>query len=133
MMELCDLGRQDGGARLLALSGHLNQSAVQEVELTLRAAILSAFASGAPGLVIDLKDVDYISSFGIGLFLEALREGEARNCRVIFAAPQKMVAEVMGACGIERGAGWEDTRELALAAAAPPRPAEAPPAEGAGG
>ncbi len=132
-MELCDLGRQEGGARLLALSGHLNQQSVQKVEMTLRAAILSAFASGAPGLVIDLAGVDYISSFGIGLFLEALREGEARNCRVVFGAPQKMVAEVLAACGIERNAGWEDTRDQALAAAAQDRPTGPPSAEGLGG
>ena len=130
MMELCDLGRQEGDVRLLALSGHLNQQAVQEVEMTLRAAILSALSSGAPGLVIDLKGVDYVSSFGIGLFLEALREGEARKCRVVFAAPQKMVAEVMAACGIERNAGWEDTRDQALVIAAQSRPTEAPPTEG---
>ncbi len=109
-MILHDLGSKDG-VTIVELNGHMGLGAVQEIEDAFKKAALSRGQSVA----VDLSGVDYISSFGVRLFLDVIQELEKKGRKMSFVAPTSDVQKVLVACEMDTLAGIEKDQETAVA------------------
>lgn len=109
-MVLHDLGSKDG-VTVVELAGHMGLTAVQDIESSFRSAVTGR---GQP-VVVDLEGVDYISSFGVRLFLDAIQELEKKGQKMCFAGPRPDVQKVLVACEMDTLAGIEKDRATAIA------------------
>jgi anti-anti-sigma factor len=86
-----------GGIVVLRTRGHLDSSSAGELEGILE----SAYESGSRKIVVDLKDVTYISSGGWGIFtgrVKTLREGEGE---VVLAGMSSEVYDIYELLGFQ--------------------------------
>ncbi len=109
-MLLHDLGTKDG-VSVVELNGHMGLTAVQEIE----PAFKSATSSKGNNVVVDLRGVDYISSFGVRLFLDVIQELEKKGKKMVFVAPTSDVQKVLIACEMDTMAGIEADQPSAIA------------------
>jgi anti-sigma B factor antagonist len=70
---------------VVRLSGTLDRRSAERV----RPIVVAAVDATGPGrdLVLDLSDVSYVDSCGLGLLLAAHRRAAAAGCRLILRAP----------------------------------------------
>lgn len=88
----------DGANRVLSVAGEVDVSCADE----LRAAIDKQVAEGVPGeLVIDLAEVPYIDSTGIGVLVGAAHRVAEAGGSLVVARPQRNVARVLGLLGVQ--------------------------------
>jgi anti-anti-sigma factor len=99
-------------ATILALSGYMGYESTRAIETRLKQATSGIHKSS----IVDLKDVSFISSFGIRVFLDILQALEKEGKKLYLVNPQPEVKEVLIACEMDTLAGIFDTREAALAA-----------------
>ena len=109
-MILHELGSKEG-VTVVELSGHMGLTAVQEIERDFK----KATASKSQSVVVDMHGVDYISSFGVRLFLDVIQELEKKGKKLVFVAPLPDVEKVLLACEMDTLAGIEPTIEGAVA------------------
>ena len=66
----------------------------------LRDAVDAALALDAPEVTVDLSQVPYIDSTGIGVLVGAAHRAADAGKKLVVASPQKNVARVLGLLGV---------------------------------
>lgn len=82
---------------LLAVSGRVDSSTSTELDEVLQ----NRLDEGRANLVLDLSDVDYMSSSGLRSLVSALRASKKKGGDVRIAAPSERVREVLGLAGLD--------------------------------
>ena len=82
-------------ARVL-IEGEVDVSNADE----LRNAVDAALALDAPEVTVDLSQVPYIDSTGIGVLVGAAHRAADAGKKLVVASPQKNVARVLGLLGV---------------------------------
>ena len=85
------------GKVLVSVAGEVDVSCADE----LRDALDAQFAQGLDGeLVVDLSQVPYIDSTGIGVLVGAAHRAQEAGGTLVVARPQRNVARVLGLLGV---------------------------------
>lgn len=87
-------GTRNGEALEVALSGRLDTNTSPELE-----AYLKENLAGVTDLVIDLVDVQYVSSAGLRVFLFAHKELAKVGSGLVLRHPNEYIADVLDATG----------------------------------
>ena len=88
----------DDAGRRLSVAGEVDVSCADE----LRATIDAQIAEGVTGeLVVDLAEVPYIDSTGIGVLVGAAHRVSEAGGTLVVARPQRNVARVLGLLGVQ--------------------------------
>ena len=103
---------------VVAPAGPIDYPNAQELERAL-APILAPDATGTRALVLDLRDVGYISSMGLRVLMVAAKALRARNGRIAVAALQPVVVEIFDIARFGHVVEVFPTVRDALAALAP--------------
>ena len=82
-----------GNALVLKVAGRLDQDNCDEFRVDL-APHLDTATAGALAVVLDLSELDYVSSAGLRCFMLAAKETRSRDGSIVVAALQPMVAEI---------------------------------------
>ncbi|MBL8520286.1 MAG: STAS domain-containing protein [Betaproteobacteria bacterium] len=80
-------------ALVLSVSGRLDQMTCETFRSALGPHLANALAAGQ-GIVLDLAQLDYVSSAGLRCFMLAAKEAKARAGKIVVADLQPMVAEI---------------------------------------
>jgi anti-anti-sigma factor len=102
------------GIIVLALHGRIDAPSAEAVKHKL----LAAVGSLAVRLVVDLTDVDYISSIGLRGLLEARRKAADLQGKFLLCGMADHVREVFDLSGLSRVVSIYPSRDAALAALA---------------
>lgn len=105
--DVKDLGN---GSVVLALKGKLNMVSAPR----LREAIVSAVADGNVRIAVDLKDVEFIDSSGLGALINGLKTTRQAGGDLRIAAPNEQVKLVLQLTNIDRVLTAYDHAELAF-------------------
>lgn len=85
--------RTAGDVRIFALSGHL---VAEDGVRALRTAIAAAVAAGTRACVLDLSDVSYVDSAGVGCLVAAYRHVTSRGGELKLLRPSLCARHVLG-------------------------------------
>jgi anti-sigma B factor antagonist len=88
--------RDDGGVRILSLIGDLDLSGRD----SLRGAIAEAASEGVKRLTIDLADLTFIDSTGIGELVRGRMTADEHTMRYLVVGAHGQVAEVLTVTGV---------------------------------
>jgi anti-anti-sigma factor len=116
MTGLPDRATTDG-ARVLHPTGDVDAYTAPD----LRADLHAATGSGAPVVVVDLSDVTFIDSAGLGALVGAHRRMLEAEGRLRLVRPPRLVARAFELTGLDTVLDFYDDRDAALAAPAPSR------------
>ena len=94
------------------LKGRLDSNTSQGFEQKL----FQAISEGAKNMVVDFKDIDYISSAGLRVILKAFKALQREDGRIILCSMQKYVREIFKMIGIDSFVPILDTMDDALKA-----------------
>lgn len=97
----------------IRLEGRLDLKGVEEVQLGFT---VKASRSERP-VVVDLRDVTFVGSLGIGLFVEAARMLHLRKSRLVLFGAMPHVDELLRTAGVNEIAGLLATEAEARGAA----------------
>ena len=86
--------KQSGGALEIALEGRLDTTTAGELE-----AVFKESLDGVESLVVDLKDLEYISSSGLRVLISAYKKMSAQGSMKIVSA-NEMIAEIFEVTGL---------------------------------
>ena len=86
----------DGTSSTVLVSGEVDVSNAPR----LREALDERLADHVAELVVDLSEVSYIDSTGIGVLVGTAHRAEEQNTRFEVARPQRNVARVLGLLGV---------------------------------
>jgi anti-sigma B factor antagonist len=92
------------------LKGSLDSNTSQGFEQKL----FQAISEGAKNMVVDFKDIDYISSAGLRVILKAFKALQREDGRIILCSMQKYVREIFEITGIDSFVPTLDTMDDAL-------------------
>jgi anti-anti-sigma factor len=84
--------RRYASAVVLQVSGRLDQDTCEAFRSDLVKHVETAAQGG--GIVLDLSQMEYVSSAGLRCFMLASRQAKARQARIVVAALQPMVKEI---------------------------------------
>jgi anti-sigma B factor antagonist len=104
--------RQIGAAALVEIGGEIDLHSAPQ----LRAALLKAGEGEAPRLVVDLSEVTFIDSTGIGVLVGALKRARESGGDVHFCGVQARVRRVFEITGLIHGLPLFESRDAALTA-----------------
>ena len=99
-----------GDAVVLALSGKLDATTAKVFENK----IFSVIDSGAQRLVIDLSQLDYVSSSGLRVFLLAAKRLQSTNGKVSLCGLQDHIRQVFDLAGLSTILSIYGTRDEAI-------------------
>lgn len=99
------------GVVLIRLKGYLDAHTFERLEET----ISELFGQGQYRLVVDLSNVEYISSAGAGVFIGALSEAHEHKGNIVLMNPTPNVREVFDLLGLTHIFQVVDDRPAALA------------------
>ncbi len=86
------------GVAVLRLSGKLNMVSAPAV----REGIASLVAGGAPRVVVDLADVEFLDSSGLGALISGLKSARQAGGDLRIASPAEQVRLVLRLTNMER-------------------------------
>jgi anti-sigma B factor antagonist len=109
-MEIIE--EKQSGINIFRLNGRLDSNTSPSLEQKLFQAILE----GSKKMVVDFKDVDYISSAGLRVILKAFKALQREDGRIILCSMQKYVREIFKMIGIDSFVPIIDTMDDALKA-----------------
>lgn len=89
------INTREDTARVL-VEGEVDVSNADE----LRDAVDAALALDAPEVTVDLSQVPYIDSTGIGVLVGAAHRATEADKKLVVSSPQKNVARVLGLLGV---------------------------------
>jgi anti-anti-sigma factor len=89
------------GITLLRLQGSLTQAEVAQIEQQFLEATSARPGSPPPRTVVDLTNVDLITTPAIAMFLAAVRPAEQAGGRVVFSGARKMINDVLHRCRLD--------------------------------
>ena len=101
-----------GNVLVVAISGSLDASTVTPLETDLNAAI----GTHKGDFLFDLKGLEYISSAGVGFFMQKNDELNRKSSKLIFAGLTPKVQKVFTVLNLYKHFKIFDNNELALAA-----------------
>ena len=101
----------DKGVVVVRLSGYLDAHTFEQLEET----IGDLFGKGRYKIVVDLTNVEYISSAGAGVFIGALSESHEHKGNIVLMNPTPNVREVFDLLGLTQIFQVVDDRTAALA------------------
>jgi anti-anti-sigma factor len=85
--------RRYASAVVLQVSGRLDQDTCEGFRSDLLKHVESTAHEGG-AVVIDLSQMEYVSSGGLRCFMLASRQAKAQQVKILVASPQPMVAEI---------------------------------------
>ena len=97
-MDLSIASTTSAGTTRVAVSGEVDVSNAGE----LREAVTSAIAAKPGKVEVDLGEVGYIDSTGIGVLVGASHHADEAGCGFEVVNPQPNVRRVLGLLGVER-------------------------------
>ncbi|MCW3012417.1 MAG: hypothetical protein JWO90_2821 [Solirubrobacterales bacterium] len=95
--------QQEGDVTVLALRGELDVETARQV----RRAVSTARGT-ASRVVLDLADLEFVDSTGLGLLLELPRSAAAEDWQVAYRRPSRAVESVLAVAGIAALLPWAD-------------------------
>ncbi len=95
---------------VLSLSGRLDVEAVEAATPVVR----SALEQSAAGMVVDLRQVDFISSSGFRMLLVAYQEAELAGKALALVHPQPAVYKIFKVAGLDRKFSFFDEQSDAV-------------------
>ena len=104
--------RTQGEISVVEVGGELDLHAAPQ----LRAELLKVNEASRPRFVIDLQEVSFIDSTGIGVLVGALKRTREKGGALHFCGAQSRVRRVFEITGLMRALPLFDTREAAIAA-----------------
>ena len=111
-MATLDTQREVDGVRVMRLSGSLTQHGVQDMEPELERALPDGSRA-----VVDLGQVDLITTPGIALILSATQRLRRTGGRVVFTAARPTVLNLLHRCRLDEVLELESGEDAALARA----------------
>ena len=96
-MELTITARHDEEREIVSVSGEVDVSNAN----TLRDALDKALVSGVHDVVIDIAEVPYIDSTGIGVLVGVAHRAHDAGVAVTVQHPQRNVMRVLGLLGVD--------------------------------
>ena len=103
------------GAIVASPRGKIDESSAQAFGTSLEAAVDHAAAASAK-LVVDCGGITYMSSRGLRALTLAKRKADGAGVKIILAAPNDIVREILAISRYDKLFGVTDTVEAALAA-----------------
>ncbi len=103
---------QDNECTILALSGRMDATTTVEFDNAAQAVL----KEGHTHILVDMKDLVYMSSAGLRSLLSLAKMAKAGQGRLCFCRLQPMVAEVFRISGFDRMLSVHADREAGLAA-----------------
>jgi len=94
-MDIVEL--KEGGVNTFKLRGRLDSNTSQSFEKQL----LEAISDGARNVIIDFKELDYISSAGLRVILKATKTIKRQDGKLMLCAMQDYVKEVFEIAGFD--------------------------------
>ncbi len=107
-----EMERAANGAMILHLEGFLDAHTFEELD----EAINGLFDEGVYRIVVDLSELDYISSAGAGVFIGALAEAQENGGKLVLASLGSNVREVFDLLGLTQIFTIVDSVDAAIAA-----------------
>jgi anti-sigma B factor antagonist len=111
-MDLRMRFRTQSEATVVEVSGEIDLHSAPQ----LRAELLKAVDAAHPKVVIDLAEVTFIDSTGIGVLVGALKRAREKGGALNFCGVQTRVKRVFEITGLMKALPLFDSRELALKA-----------------
>ena len=99
-----------GGITRLALKGRLDPTTVGELD----AWIGRVIAVGAKKVLLDLEELEYVSSAGLRVLLQAAKKIGVAGGRLLLCEPQRSVKQVLDIAGFSSMMAVFDTEAEAL-------------------
>ncbi|HEY3227514.1 MAG TPA: STAS domain-containing protein [Planctomycetota bacterium] len=99
-----------GGVVLVGVKGFLDAHTFEQLEKE----FADIFDAGSFRLIVDLAGLDYISSAGAGVFIEAIGTAQENEGNIVLMRPGPNVKEVFDLLGLSQIFTFKDTREEAL-------------------
>ena len=87
---LCRSERK-GNVEILRVSEKLDFNSTRELEAKLK----TVLEDGAVGIVIDMRQVDYIASVAIGVFVEAQKNCQDKGGQIVLLKPRSKVRDIL--------------------------------------
>ena len=94
------------------LKGRLDSNTSQRLEEKL----FQAISDGSKRMIVDFKDIDYISSAGLRVVLKAFKALQREDGRIILCSMQEYVREIFEVTGMDSFVPILDTMDEALKA-----------------
>ena len=88
----------DSATVILSIAGRLDTITSSQLKSELE----SIFAKGAYNLTLDLKELDYISSAGVGAFLDAYQKVTSLSKKLKITGANDSVKEILTMTGLTR-------------------------------
>jgi anti-anti-sigma factor len=88
----------DGSRTTLVLDGDLD---VQSAPLV-QQAVAAAVREGAGDVVVDLRNVSFIDSSGLGVLIACHKRARRESCRLVLRAPSHRVARLLAVTTLDR-------------------------------
>lgn len=96
-MELSLTPQHTGDTYTLSAAGEIDVSCAD----TFRDALNTALESGATEVIVELSQVSYIDSTGIGVLVGAAHHAAEKGLSLICENPQRNVSRVLGLLGVD--------------------------------
>jgi len=100
----------DDSITIVHLNGKLDLLGVGDIDLRFQTAIAG---SGKP-TIVDLSEVDFIASLGIGLFITCAKSLLNHNSKMVVLSPQPLVKEVLNKVKFQEFVPIADNMDAAL-------------------
>jgi anti-anti-sigma factor len=104
--------RSEDRAAVIAVSGELDLASAPELEEELQ----RVAANGAELVILDLRELQFIDSTGLGLLIKAHRQAESMGRKFAIVRGQSQVQRLLGLTGIEERLTLVDSPEELLGA-----------------
>jgi anti-sigma B factor antagonist len=85
------------GIKVFHLRGRLDSNTAQKLEDDL----FRAISGGSNKIIVDFENLDYISSAGVRLFLEAYHALLSKDGQIILCSMQQHIREIFQAAGVD--------------------------------
>lgn len=103
------------GAIIALPNGKIDESSAQDFGTKLEEAVAHA-SEAAAKLVVDCSGISYMSSRGLRALTLAKRKADGAGVKILLAAPNEIVREILAISRYDKLFGVTDTVEGALAA-----------------
>ncbi len=103
-----------GGVIVASPKGKIDESTAQDFGTKLEDA--AGRAAGSPKLVLDCSGIAYMSSRGLRALTLAKRKADAVGVKIVLAAPNEIIREILAISRYDKLFGVTDTVEAALSA-----------------
>ena len=86
----------------------------------LRQAVVKEVADGCRWLILDISELDFVDSFGIGAVVGALKRLRQRDGELVLVCPSRRIRRVFEICDLDRIIAFHDSIDSAAGSEAIP-------------